>query len=110
METDAIAQVMIDDAERLCVTPAAQSFTMIYRAAIEVHWDNNLRCLYSPKPREWNYLQWFRHIITGVESECGCSLKLKSETQWKSVPPELQADIEKWMEGRAEPSTPGYRR
>jgi len=36
METDAIAQVMIDDAERLCVTPAAQSFTMIYRAAIEV--------------------------------------------------------------------------
>jgi len=57
-----------------------QSFTMIYRAAIE-SLDNNLHCLYSPKPREWNYLNGFSTSSRESESECGCSLKLKSETQ-----------------------------
>jgi len=103
-KTDGITQIMIDAMERLCVVPATQSFTMIYRAAIEVHWDNVLCCLYAPKPREWSYMQWFQQIITGVESEYGCSLRLQPDTKWKSVPPDLQADIVDWMNERSEPS------
>ena len=81
---------------------------MIYRAAIEVHWDEAMQCLYSPKPREWGYLQWFQQIVTGVESEYGYHLRLKPETEWVNIPNDLRLDIENWMKQKAEQSVPGY--
>lgn len=103
MEKETIVRVIIDGMERLCVFPKTQHFTMIYRSAAEVHWDNQMQCLHSPRPREWSYLYWFKHIITAVESEYGCSLLLHQDTQWDNVPLNLRANIENWMKEKAEP-------
>ena len=80
MNLDKILEVGIDDNERLIVKPEKERFTLIYRTATEVQWDNNGQYLYSPKPREWTYVDWFRHIIEVIETECKCKLSLTNET------------------------------
>jgi hypothetical protein len=56
MEIDNILEIGIDDEGRLYVKPTTTKFPMMYREAIEVHWDSNGDFLYSPKPRNWSYL------------------------------------------------------
>lgn len=96
MDSDTITEVTIDDLGRLCITPKNQKFPHIYRAAIEVNWDAKLGYLHSPKPREWTYLDWYKHIVSGVASEYGCSLRLNQATKWVNIPSGLRADIENW--------------
>jgi len=62
MRADEIEAVGIEGNGSLWVKPATSTFPFIYREAMEVHWDDERRCLYSPKPREWSYLRWFRQI------------------------------------------------
>ena len=96
-ETDKILEIGIDDKERLFVKPKKERFTLIYRAAAEVNWDNNGLFLYSPKPREYTYFDWFAHIIGVVESECGCKLVLTDQTLWTNVTDELKQQIIEWQ-------------
>jgi hypothetical protein len=56
MRTDNIIEVGIDRLERLYIKPKEERFTLIYRTATEVHWDNKDYFLYSPKPKDWSYL------------------------------------------------------
>jgi hypothetical protein len=71
MNSEKISEIAIDDSGRLTVKPNKQKFELIYRSALEVHWDDKKECLYSPKPREWTYLDWYKQIISAVESEYG---------------------------------------
>ncbi|WP_316787692.1 hypothetical protein [Pedobacter frigoris] len=57
MKSDSITEIGIDSKERLYIIPENEQFTMIWRSASEVHWDENRLRLYSPKPREWSYYQ-----------------------------------------------------
>lgn len=50
MNTDRIAEIRIDEAGRLCAQPKTHSFPFIYRAGMEVHWDEDGKYLYSPLP------------------------------------------------------------
>ena len=59
MEIDNIIEIGIDNSERLYIKPENEKFTQIYRTATEVHWDNDGCYLYSPKPKDWTYLQWY---------------------------------------------------
>ncbi len=95
LPTDNIIEIGIDDQERLYVRPEKQTFEYIYRAAAEVGWDNKTRLLFSPKPREWNYLMWYRHIIAIAKEEYGCVLKLTDKTKWTNISDELKQQIEK---------------
>ncbi len=92
-KNDTIAKIMIDDQERLLIFPAANTYPMIYREAVEVHWDPSGKYLYSPKPREWTYLDWFKHIVTTVDN----TVHLSPETEWENVPDDLRRDAESWM-------------
>lgn len=94
MTTDNITEIGIDGSERLYIIPQKAQFSMIWRTASEVHWNADLRCLYSPKPREWNYHQWFLHIVDVVKDEYGCTLSLDSNTRWINVPEKLRKEIE----------------
>jgi len=38
---------------------------------VEVHWNDKEGYLFSPKPREWSYLDWYKHIIGVVKDEYG---------------------------------------
>ncbi|MEJ1959881.1 MAG: hypothetical protein WDM70_11045, partial [Nitrosomonadales bacterium] len=50
MHIDGIKEVGIDHEGRLYVTPKSKTFPMIYREAMEVHWDVKGRYLYAPPP------------------------------------------------------------
>lgn len=83
---------MIHEQGRLLVFPARNTYPLIYREAAEVNWDAELACLYSPKPREWSYLDWFKHIVSTAGN-----LRLSSGTTWENTPHELRRDAEDWM-------------
>ncbi|PKB15255.1 hypothetical protein [Flavobacterium sp. 5] len=90
---DEIIEIGIDDNERLFLKPKKESFSLIYRTATEINWNEKEFFLYSPKPREWNYYDWFLHIINIVEKECNCKLILTDRTIWTNVPTELKKQI-----------------
>ncbi len=92
MAPDSIIEVMIDPMGRLIIVPFSNTYPMIYREAVEVHWDARGKFLYSPKPREWTCFDWFRHIV----STAGDFI-LSQQTKWTNIPPELRAEAEKWM-------------
>lgn len=93
MSSDFIARIEIDATGRLCVTPSSVTFDHIYRAAMEVHWDNDGRFLYSPKPREWSYADWFKQIVAAAKDEYGCDLKITNSTEWKEIPLDLKDQL-----------------
>ena len=93
MAVDKILEIGIDEKERFSIKPDKERFTMIYRTATEVHWDNNGLFLYSPKPREWTYIDWFKHITGVIETECNCKLVLTNETLWTNILEELKQQI-----------------
>ena len=65
---------------------------MVFTLAKEVNWDNNQHFLYSPEPREWSYIDWYKHIIN-VAKECNVTLILTKETTWTNIPQSLKHDI-----------------
>lgn len=99
MEQDRITKVEIDDSGRLHLKPEKSKFTLIYRTATEVHWDNQRLTLYSPKPRDWSYLDWFRHITQVAEKECFVKLELYEKTEWVNIPDDLKSKITKVQHG-----------
>ena len=93
METDNIIEIGIDNLERLYIKPEKVKFTLIYRTATEVHWDNDYHFLYSPKPKDWSYLDWYKHIIN-VAEDCNCKLIITENTKWKNISGKLKSVIE----------------
>jgi len=85
MKTDNIKEVKIDEAGRLCIFPEKEEFALIYRSATEVHWDSKNSCLYSPKPREWSYFDWYTQIISVIKTEYGYSLLITDKTLWANI-------------------------
>lgn len=90
---DEIIEVGIDKNERLFIGPKNERFTLIYRTATEVHWDEKELFLYSTKPREWNYYDWFKHIIDVADKECNCKLVLTHRTICTNIPDNLKKQI-----------------
>lgn len=93
LNLDEIVEIGIDEKERLFIKPQYTKFTLIYRTATEVHWDEKLLALYSPKPREWSYFEWYRHIISVAEIECNTKLLLTARTNWTNITNELKKQI-----------------
>lgn len=93
MTSDTILKIGIDGEGRLFIKPDKERFDLIYRTATEVHWDNSGLFLYSPKPREWTYLEWFIHITNVTETECNCKLVLTERTIWINIADDLKRQI-----------------
>lgn len=96
MNTDIITEIAIDDSGQLTVRPLKQNYKYIYRSALEVHWDSKQECLYSPKPREWSYLDWYKQIVSAVMSEYEYKLVITQETKWTNITDTLKQEIENW--------------
>ena len=93
IDKDTISEIGIDNQKRLYIKPKEEKFALIYRTATEVHWAHKGNFLYSPKPKDWTYLDWYRQIIGVVETECNCKLLLTDKTIWVNVPTDLKAQI-----------------
>jgi Integron Cassette Protein Hfx_Cass5 len=72
LKRDVIKKVEIDALGRLNISPEEQKFTQICRIATQVHWDPQNQNLYSPKPTDWTYVDWYNHIIKVAHEECFC--------------------------------------
>jgi len=72
LKRDVIKKVEIDALDRLNISPEEQKFTQICRIATQVHWDPQNQTLYSPKPTDWTYVDWYNHIIKVAHEECFC--------------------------------------
>ncbi|RYE59105.1 MAG: hypothetical protein EOP48_01985 [Sphingobacteriales bacterium] len=93
IDKDNIKEVGIDEKERLFIKPEKATFPLIYRTATEVHWDDKDKFLYSPKPNDWTYLDWYKQIIGVVETECNYKLKLTNTTIWTNISNDLRKQI-----------------
>lgn len=93
MISDEIIEIGIDDLERLYIKPKVQKFTLIYRTATEVHWDAKNSFLYSPKPKDWTYLDWYKHITKVTKDECSCELLLNDNTIFININSDLKNEI-----------------
>lgn len=89
---DLIEEIGIDEEQRLYLKPATETFPMIYREAMEVHWNSERGYLYGAKPRKWGYIEWYQQIIKAA-MEQGCKLVVSPGVSWVNVPGELQAQI-----------------
>lgn len=87
-----IEEIGIDEEERLYVKPSEVTFPMIYREAMEVHWNSEHGYLYGAKPRKWSYIEWFQQIVRAA-SEQGYKLVIYPNTNWVNVPDELQQQL-----------------
>jgi len=92
MKIDNIIEIEVDSEGRLRIYPEKERFVLIWHTATEVHWANTGLFLYSPKPREWTYLDWYKHILN-VVSDCNCKLILSDRTYFENVPDDLIQDI-----------------
>jgi hypothetical protein len=89
---DVITAVEIDANGRLLVKPGSERFPYIYREAMEVGWDAKGEFLFSPRPREWSYFDWFRQILEAAQAQ-GCTLRVSDATRWDNVPADLVAQM-----------------
>lgn len=93
MHRDGIASVEIDDQGRLRIVPDTAAFPHIHRAGMEVHWQDTTRSLYSPRPREWSHVRWYRQIVSAVAGEYGCRLFLTERTVWINVNSDVRTQL-----------------
>lgn len=93
MSDDTICEVGINDEGGLYVRPSSATFEFIYRAAMEVNWDQDNRCLFGPKPRAWTYVDWFKLIVAAAGDEYGIELRLTPQTTWSNVSDTIRAEI-----------------
>jgi hypothetical protein len=93
MRSDEIEAMGIDDNGSLWIKPATCAFPFIYRAAMGVDWDDGRRCLYTPKPRERSYFDWFRAITEAARREYGTELKIVPTTSWSNVEASVRQGI-----------------
>jgi hypothetical protein len=93
MKFDEIIEIGIDDLERLYIKPKKEIFTLIYRTATEVHWDSEKQFLYSPKPKDWTYLDWYKHIVKVARKECNCELLINEYTIFSNISNQLKIAI-----------------
>ena len=93
MVEEHITNVGIEGCGSLFVTPATRTFPQIYRAAMEVGWNDAKSRLFSPSPKEWSYIRWFEQIVGAAAFEYGVLLRVGPSTVWSNIPPDLRAAI-----------------
>ncbi len=92
MKTCNVEEIRVSEDGRLYVKPDGLTFPYIYREAMEVSWDKELKSFYSPHPREWTYLEWYRQIHKAAIAQ-SCQLKITFETLWVNISDELKESI-----------------
>ena len=92
MNSDTVEEIGIDSEERLYLKPLSVKFQYIYREAMEVNWCDENNFLYSPKPREWSYLDWYKQIIKAAKEQ-SCNLQITNQTKWVNIPEKLKNEI-----------------
>ena len=92
LSTLAITEIWVDATRRLCAR-TAEPLDLIYRSAMEVHWDS-AGYLYSPPPREWSYARWMQQFRDAVRSEYKRELVVTDGTSWHDIDAVVRRELE----------------
>ncbi len=109
MRTEDIVEIGILEGGGLYVRPAETSFDQIYRAAMQIDWDDRLGRLVSPKPEkppyanwhEWTYADWLRQIVAAAKGEYGVRLVSTRRTRWNNLSQPLISELKKVLASAA---------
>ena len=71
---------------------------------MEVHWNNEGKFLYSPKPKEWSYIEWYVQILKAVKEQ-SYILLITENTQWVNIKKELKNEIINYQANASHNST-----
>src|SRR5262245_2079075 len=97
MRSVEVREIWVAGDGRLCVrlADASLALTHIYRASASgVEWDDQIRAVCSPVPREWSHADWFVRMTQDARAEYGIDLVLAPSTIWRDVSPESRTAIE----------------
>lgn len=89
-----IVEIGIAEDGSLFVKPSLQTFPFVYRAAMQVGWDEAKARLFSPVPTDWTYGRWFQQIINAVADEYRVMLQITPHTCWIAIPDDVRGEIE----------------
>lgn len=93
----AIEEIGLDDQGYLFVRPltaAADEFAYIYRAAMGIRWNTQLRALHAYEPARWAATDLYKQIFAAVRSEYGVQLKVTPGTLWSRIPADVRNSIQ----------------
>jgi len=93
MQSDEIVEIGIGKDNRLYACLKNEQMNQIYRAAMEVNWDEQKNALYCIPRGEWTYKEWFSQILNAALDEYGFILKLSDDVRWTNVPEDLKTQI-----------------
>jgi len=91
-----ISEIWIDSDGHLCarLADASLALTHIHRASASgVRWDDRIRAVCSPIPRDWSYVDWFVQIVKDARSEYGIELRLSDSANWRDISSDSRAAI-----------------
>ena len=88
-----IEKIFIDSKGLLCVKPEKQSFDLIYRSAMGVHWECEGNYLVHSISTEWSTAQWYKQILDAVKAEYGVMLLATDKTLYENVDEEMIISI-----------------
>ncbi len=93
MELEEVSKVEINHKGELfiCLKSGGKAeYQHIYRQGREVYWDSEMKGFKSPPPRQWTYLQWYKHILDVVSEAIKLKLIISNNTEWINVDDELK--------------------
>lgn len=91
-----VNEIKINKVGELLVKPSVNPDKIcrfIYRAAMEVAWNEEAQSFICPVPRKWTHFDWYKQVVSAAASELGIVLQVTNRTGWENVSPELQERI-----------------
>lgn len=98
MRRISIGAVSLDPLGRIHVVPLLppmQTYELVYRAGMSVHWDQQRRCLLVAPTFQGPAIRQFELIVTAVREELGDMLVFDPRTSWFQVPDDLREMLER---------------
>ena len=65
----------------------------VYRAGAGVYWDQELKAFKFSTKNDGDFVKWFTHVLSIVESEMGLTLRLDQNTTWANIPYEIRDEM-----------------
>lgn len=96
MKKDKILYIKINKEGQMHIKPESSEFHMIYRSASGVHWNNDSKTLYTAKPKDWSYFDWYKHIMAIAQGDNYCKLEITAETEWINISNDLKKEIQRF--------------
>jgi hypothetical protein len=89
-----LTQIGLNDKNQLFLKPKNKSFSMIYRLAKGINWDNLENTLHSMPIDEWSKYKWYLHILNTIYKECGIELIPTKKTEYINLDRKSQNQIQ----------------